>query len=65
MNTLGCCRCRVMWSALLGFRARLGHLMYNAIHLTGEDIERAWESLRGVSWGQLKLCVGEERFEVT
>ena len=31
------------------FRARLGHLMYNAKHPTGEDIERAWGEFKGTA----------------
>ena len=31
------------------FWARQGHLMYKAKHLTGEDVERAWDEFKGVS----------------
>ena len=42
------------------FWARLGHLIYKAKHLTGEDVEREWGEVKGVSWRWLKLCVGDK-----
>ena len=47
------------------FRARLGHLIYKAKHLTGEDVEREWGEFKVVSWRWPKLCVGEKSARVT
>ena len=40
------------------FRARLGHLMYNAKHLTGKDIERGCEEFKGSVLGTAEAVCG-------
>ena len=43
------------------FRARLGHLMYNAKHLTGKDVERAWEEFKGSVLGTAEAVCGRRK----
>ena len=43
------------------FQARQGHLMYNAKHLTGKDIERAWAEFKGSVLGTAEAVCGRRK----
>ena len=43
------------------FRARLGHLMPNAKHLTGDDVERAWGEFKGSVLGTAEAVCGRRK----